>query len=341
MGQERTVADGESVAERYGVKLRGFALCIPIAAGTLAARARRGRVLVAGLIVLLFLAGLGFIDRGAIAQEVVGRYRWRMTMDPSVLTVEQEEEKAAKPRSDFKECANGCPVMIVIPAGKFIMGSPENESDREASEGPQHEVTVAKPFAVSKFEVTFEEWDACVAAAACPRIADRWGRGEMPVINVSWRDAKQYVGWLSRLTGKEYRLLTEAEWEYAARAGANTRYYWGNDPRMGNANCDGCGSQWDLQQTAPVGSFKPNGLGLYDMHGNVWEWVEDSWHETYDGAPTDGSAWLRGGDSSYRVVRGGSWRNESELVRAAVRVRRNINVRFDTLGFRVARTIKP
>jgi formylglycine-generating enzyme required for sulfatase activity len=232
--------------------------------------------------------------------------------------------------------------MIVIPAGKFIMGSPENESDREANEGPPHEVTVAKPFAVSKFEVTFEEWDACVAAAACPRVPDSWGRGEMPVINVSWRDAKQYVGWLSQLTGKEYRLLTESEWEYAARAGANTRYSWGDDPGMGNANCDGCGSRWDLQQTAPVGSFKPNALGLYDMHGNVWEWVEDSWHENYEGAPTDGSAWLRGGDPSFRVVRGGSWRNESaRSVRAAVRAQRHANVRFDTLGFRVARTIRP
>ncbi len=128
----------------------------------------RGRVLVAGLIVLPCLAGLAFIDPGAIAQEVVEQYRWRMAMDPTVLTVEQEKAKAAKPGSDFKECANGCPVMIVIPAGKFIMGSPENELDRNASEGPQHEVTVAKPFAVSKFEVTFEEWDACVAAAACP-----------------------------------------------------------------------------------------------------------------------------------------------------------------------------
>jgi formylglycine-generating enzyme required for sulfatase activity len=301
---------------------------------------RRGRMLVADLLVPLCLPGLGFIDRGAIAQELVGPDRWRAAMGSTVLTVEHEKAKAAKPGSDFKECANGCPVMIVIPAGKFIMGSPEAEPDRRTSEGPQHAVTLRQPFAVSKFEVTFEEWDACVATAGCSRVPDHWGRAEMPVLNVSWDDAKQYVGWLSQLTGKEYRLLTEAEWEYAARAGANTRYSWGDDAGVGNANCDGCGSQWDLQQTAPAGSLKPNAFGLYDMHGNVWEWVEDSWHETYDGAPTDGSAWLAGGDPSFRIVRGGSWRNDSELVRAAVRVRRHINVRFDTLGFRVARTLR-
>src|SRR6516162_4390856 len=135
------------------------------------------------------------------------------------------------------------------------MGPPENEPDRISSEGPPHEVAIEKPFALSKFEVTFEEWDACVAAAACPRAPDGWGRGTMPAINVSWVDAKQYVGWLSQLTGKEYRLPTEAEWEYAARAGADTRYSWGDDVGMGNANCDECGSQWGLQ-TVPVGSFK-------------------------------------------------------------------------------------
>ena len=225
-------------------------------------------MLVADLMSLLFLVSLGFVGPRAIAQEVVGQAPQRMAMDPTVLTVEHEKAQASKPGSDFKECVYGCPEMIVIPAGKFIMGSPENELDRNASEGPPHEVTIAKPFALSKFEVTFEEWDACVAAAACPRVPDRWGREKMPVINVSWVDAKQYVSWLSQLTGKEYRLPTEAEWEYAARAGVNTRYSWGDDLGMGNANCDGCGSPWDLQQTAPVGSFKPNRAGLYDMHGN-------------------------------------------------------------------------
>jgi formylglycine-generating enzyme required for sulfatase activity len=295
------------------------------------ARARGGATPVTVLLtVILCLPGLGFVRWEAVSQEAV----------QTVLTIEQENAEAAKPGLDFKECARGCPVMIVVPAGKFLMGSPENESEDD-NERPQHEVTVAKPFAVSKFEVTYEEWEACVAAAACRRVPDNFGRGEMPMINVSWGDAKQYAGWLLRLTGKEYRLLTEAEWEYAARAGTTARYSWGDDPGKGNANCDGCGSQWDRQHTAPVGSFKPNAFGLYDMHGNVWEWVEDSWHDNYNGAPTDGSAWHQGGDPSYRVIRGGSWRNDPQLVRAALRRKRISGVRFDTLGFRVARTLNP
>ena len=154
-------------------------------------------LVIARLMSLLCLVSLCFVDGRAIAQELAGQ--------------EQEKVQAAKPGSDFKECANGCPVMIVIPGGRFTMGSPENELDRSVSEGPPHEVTIPRPFALSKFEVTFEEWDACVAATACPRVPDGWGRGTMPAINVSWVDAKRYVGWLSQLTGKEYRLLTEAE----------------------------------------------------------------------------------------------------------------------------------
>ena len=229
----------------------------------------------------------------------------------TVLTVEEERAKAATPRSEFKDCASGCPVMIVLPAGTFMMGSPKKEAGRRSNEGPRHEVTIAEPLAVSKFEVTFDEWDACVAADVCPNVPDVWGRGAMPVINVSWVDAQAYVAWPVTLTGKPYRLLSEAEWEYCARAGAHTRYFWGDEPGAGNANCNGCGSQWDLEQTAPAGSFKPNAFGLYDMHGNIWEWVEDDWHENYTGAPTNGSAWLQGGQPVFRVIRGGSWRNES------------------------------
>lgn len=263
----------------------------------------------------LCFVGLSFVESGTIAQ---------------VVAVQQ-----------FTDCSNGCPVMAVIPAGTFMMGAPESDADRDDSEGPAHDVTIAKPFAVSMFAVTFEQWDACVAAAACPRASDQWGRGTMPVINVSFSDAMQYVRWLSQVSGKTYRLPTEAEWEYAARAGTKTRYSWGDDPGSGNATCDGCGSRWDLKQTAPVGSFKPNAFGLYDMHGNVWEWVEDSWHRNYEGAPTDGSAWLESGDQNVRVVRGGSWRNETAHLRAAARVGRNSHVRFDTLGFRVARSLEP
>ena len=162
---------------------------------------------------------------------------------------------------------------------------------------------------MSKFEVTFDEWDACVAYGDCdPRVSDSgWGRGRQPVINVTWDDAKRYVAWLSRMTGKPYRLLTEAEWEYAARAGTQTAYSWGDEIGKGNANCDGCGSQWDNKQTAPVGSFAANAFGLYDMHGNVWEWVEDCFHDNYEGAPDDGSAWTADGDCNSRVLRGGSW----------------------------------
>jgi formylglycine-generating enzyme required for sulfatase activity len=155
----------------------------------------------------------------------------------------------------------------------------------------------------------------------------------MPVINVGWDDATQYVRWLSRLTGKEYRLLTEAEWEYAARAGTQARYSWGDELGKGNANCVSCGSQWDGKQTAPVGSFKPNAFGLYDMHGNVFEWCEDVGHDTYEGAPTDGSARLQGGDPSLRVVRGGSWFDYPRSLRAACRGGVATVFRFDIPAF--------
>lgn len=257
----------------------------------------------------------------------------------SISVSHQAGEGAAKQDSTFRDCVSKCPLMMTIPAGKFIMGSPDEASSWPATGRPQHEVIIAEPFAVSKFEVTYAEWDACVSAAACPHVQDSWGRGEMPVTNVSWANAHQFIEWLSRLSGKEYRLLNEAEWEYVARAGAATRYAWGDDVGKGRANCDDCGSRWDGRQTAPVGSFKPNAFGLFDLHGNVWEWVEDSWHDNYKGAPIDGTAWVEGGDPNFRVIRGGAWRNEPELVRVDARVKRIIHVQFDTLGFRVARTL--
>jgi formylglycine-generating enzyme required for sulfatase activity len=160
------------------------------------------------------------------------------------------------------------------------------------------------------------------------------------VIYVSWDDAKLYVAWLSRITGKPYRLLSEAEWEYAARAGSTTAYSWGDEIGQGNANCGRCGSQW-VKQTSPVGSFKPNAFGLYDMHGNVWQWVEDVYHSGYKAAWKDGSAWIEGGDTSQRVDRGGSWNSDPRSLRAAQRGWNTAGYRHKFLGFRVARTLTP
>jgi formylglycine-generating enzyme required for sulfatase activity len=183
--------------------------------------------------------------------------------------------------------------MVVVPAGEFMMGSPETERGHKADEEPFHRVTLSKAFAISKFEVTFEQWEACVGLGGCTyELPDlNFGRGSHPVINIGWHDAKQYVAWLAQRTGKPYRLLSEAEGEFAARAGSQTSFPWGEDIGRNNANGQDCGSQWDNRRTAPVGSFARNAFGLHDMHGNVWEWVEDCWHISYQNAPTDGSAW--------------------------------------------------
>ncbi|KAB2943700.1 MAG: formylglycine-generating enzyme family protein [Hyphomicrobium sp.] len=232
--------------------------------------------------------------------------------------------------------------MVVIPAGSFMMGSPEADKDARDDERPQHKVIIAKAFAVSRFEVTFAEWNACVDAGGCAhRPSDQgWGQGARPVINVSWDDiTKQYLPWLNRVTGQAYRLLTEAEWEYAARAGTMTRYSWGDDLGENNANCNGCKSRWDNEQTAPVGSFNPNDFGLYDMHGNVWEWVQDCYNENaYATAPTDGSAAPDEPNCS-RVLRGSSWLGNPRSMHAAFRNGIYADYRFKGYGFRVARVL--
>ena len=222
------------------------------------------------------------------------------------------------------------------------MGCLSNDDDCWDDEQPVHEVTIARPFALSVYEVTFAEWHACVAAGSCGGHEpddEGWGRGSRPVIDVSWDDARAYAEWLSAQTGGEYRLPSEAEWEYAVRAGTATKYSWGDEIGVNRANCRGCGSRWDAARTAPVGSFQPNAFGLYDMHGNVEEWVADCWNGSYAGAPTDGSAWLQG-DCSGRVLRGGSWDVPGRL-RAAYRSVFATVVRRSFIGFRVARTLTP
>lgn len=232
------------------------------------------------------------------------------------------------------------PEMVHIPPGKFLMGSPGTELGRGSDESPQHEVTITYAFEISKYEVTFEEYDAFAQATNHKLPSDSgWGRGKRPVINVTFHDAQEYVQWFSKQTGKKYRLPTEAEWEYAARAGTQTRYWWGDYIGYNNANCNGCSSEWGGKQTAPVGLFKANAFGLYDTAGNVWEWTQDCWHDHYDNAPTDGSVWLEKdhGNCTRRVARGGSWLNDPRLLRSADRLRLSAGDALNGLGFRIAR----
>ncbi len=259
----------------------------------------------------------------------------------------------AEPGETFRDC-EACPEMVVIPAGSFTMGSPDTEEGHLGREAPQHEVSFAAPFAIGKYEVTFAEWDACIDAGACGRTPDDegWGRDTRPVINVTWQDAQDYVAWLSRATGHTYRLPSEAEWEYAARAGTTGARPWGSSltsvchhantadeeaedlfPDFRTAACSDAHTN-----TAPVGSYAANGFGLHDMLGNVWEWVEDCPHDNYEGAPTDGSVWA-GGNCEFRVLRGGSWADVPNSVRLADRISLIHQFNNSGAGFRVVRAL--
>jgi formylglycine-generating enzyme required for sulfatase activity len=270
-----------------------------------------------------------------------------------------EAERALKSKDVFRECGE-CPEMVVVPSGSFTMGAPSDMKGLE-HEVPQHQVTIPSAFAVGKFTVTLDQFSGFVketgydAGTKCwtyedGKFEERSNRsfrnpgfpqaGSHPAVCLNWNDAKAYAQWLSKKTGKAYRLLTEAEWEYAARAGTSTRYSWGDEIGSGNANCDGCGSQWDRKQTAPVGSFKPNAFELYDMQGNASQWLEDCWHEDYKRAPVAGSAWTNG-DCRYRDLRGGSWNNDPTLLRADNRGLGTTDDRIGYRGFRVARTLAP
>ena len=238
------------------------------------------------------------------------------------------------------------PEMVVIPAGTFRMGCASNRWHCDYDEWPVREVRI-DAFEISKHEVTFKQWDICVEYGGCRSVEDEgWGRNDRPVINVTWEDAQAYAVWLSKEMGEAFRLPSEAEWEYAARAGTETMYNWGNDRGRGLANCDGCRCDHCGSRTSPVGSYPQNPFGLHDMHGNVWEWVADCWNESYQGAPSDGSAWLLR-DCERRVLRGGSWINRPGGLRSANRgsvttsLRSSGSVttsfRSSSRGFRVAR----
>jgi formylglycine-generating enzyme required for sulfatase activity len=265
------------------------------------------------------------------------------------LPLSRNEEIALRPMDRFKECEH-CPEMVAVPAGQFIMGARDGEPGSTPDERPQHKVDFAQPFSVGRFPVTFNEWDACVAARGCSyRPSDqRWGRGRQPVINILWDDAKEYVAWLSRTTGRTYRLLSESEREYVARAGTTTVYWWGDSFEPAQANC-ALGNrelspvstndlQQPLERPLPVQSFAPNPWGLYQVHGNVYDWVEDCWNDNYDGAPSDGSAWMSG-NCNRHVLRGGAFSRNVQTARSAARIWFGSSNRIIYMSVRVARTL--
>ena len=282
-----------------------------------------------------------------------------------------------KPRSTFRDCAH-CPEMIVVPAGRFLIGSPSGERGRGADEGPQTPIEIRAPFAIGRFEITRGQYEAFLKASGrtisgdC--ITDRKKPGEWepdaatnlrdpgypqkddhPVACVTWNDAKAYAAWLSATTGAAYRLLSEAEWEYVARAGSTTAYPWGDNAAEGCGYMNGTDATFRAKyaklpyaddfgtcddgalNTAPVGSYKANGFGVHDMIGNVGEWVEDCTVPTYQGLATDGAP--RGGTCAKRVVRGGSWGTIARQLRVAERLNYAPTDADDSIGIRVARTI--
>ena len=280
----------------------------------------------------------------------------------------EAERQQPQPGETFRDCPT-CPELVVVPAGTFLMGSPSYEAGRDENEGPVHQVTIGNPFAVGKYEVTVGEYGRFVSTtgyegeSGCRMwTGKKWeeekGRTwrdpgfrqtkREPVVCVSWKDAHAYTEWLSREIRKEYRLLSEAEWEYVARAGTTTARYWGEREGEQCRYANGADSRTNFKErigcddgyarTAPVGSYEANGFGLYDVLGNVWEWGQDCWHGSYAGAPTDGRTW-EGGDCGHRVLRGGSWSDKPGLLRSADRLGRTIENRDSDYGFRIARSL--
>lgn len=267
----------------------------------------------------------------ARAREQLYRQKQGAAAAPAPAPAPTQTAAQTRPRT-LRDCGT-CPELVLIPAGSFEMGS----NEMFEFEKPVHQVTIRAPFYLATREITFEEWDACVDQGGCSqRPNDRnLGRGRRPVTDISWEDADGYVAWLSARTGRKYRLPTEAEWEYAARAGSTASYPWGRTIDKEMANCLGCNAQ-QRRQAIETGQFPPNAFGLYDMAGNAAEWVADCWSENYRAAPRDGSAYTAPGCRE-RVLRGGSFNNDPRYLRSAARFKYEADVRFYTNGFRVLR----
>ena len=263
------------------------------------------------------------------------RFEAQAAEEPRKIIVAAAMDHPPEPFFHFVEC-DECPPMVALPPDLFQMGSTEGDH----TEQPVHDVTLQKAFAIGKFEVTVDQWQRCADAGFCRRIENAGlAEGLMPIQNVSWMDAESYVHWLSKETGKPYRLPTEAEWEYAARGAQATKYWWGEELLAGHVGCAECGGTWDRQRPADVGSFKPNPFGLYDMNGGVSEWVEDCWIGNYNDAPTDGRARKMDG-CLQRVLRGGSWRSNPTDLTSSSRLSYDAQVSYYTNGFRVARDLE-
>lgn len=336
--RERLVRQAEQAA-----KEREAALKEQRAALRRSARLQRVAVVLALAVIASLIA---FVQRGPIMEHVHWLavqlpYSWS-NFRPYVLTAARE--RSLKPGETFRECAANCPEMVVIPAGSFLMGSPPTEKNRLLDEGPQQAITLARPFAVGKYDVTFAEWDACVSIGGCAPVADGGNpRGNSrPAINMTWDQAHKYTAWLSSMTGQPYRLLTESEYEYAARAARTTAYPWGDEVGEANAACIGCSNGGgDAKTGLPrIGMFKPNDFGLFDMHGTVMRWLEDCYANRLQGIPLDGSARTSSACSN-RVVRGGSWLGHPEHIRSASRMAFPPDVQQGIIGLRVARTLLP
>lgn len=278
-----------------------------------------GLFLVAVAIMLLLLRSAVDTVRQALV--------WRLTMQPTVLSAEAERALAAEPGRVFRECAVGCPAMVVLPAGTAVIGEAEH----------RRTLTFAVPFAVGRTEITHAEWNLCVRSGACAPLSDSgFGREQRPAINVSWNEAKLYVTWLAHVTGRPYRLLGESEWEYAARAGNPSKFSFGDDSqKLGDFAWFRANSPRGPQ---PVAGRKPNAFGLYDMHGNVWEFVEDCFRQRPILAP--GTSAIQDGRCQRRVVRGGSWDDDADFLRSAARTWYSPDNRYFILGFRVGRTLR-
>jgi formylglycine-generating enzyme required for sulfatase activity len=243
---------------------------------------------------------------------------------------EVDAAAASVPATDIAPAAEPkphLPDMVSLPGGTFAMGGVD------ASEQPVHRVTI-RPFALGRFPVTVGEWKECVAVKACADLAAS-SPDDNPITNVSYSDAQDYLAWLSQIAGKLFRLPSEAEWEYAARGGKQTAFWWGDQMRVGMANCKGCNGPDDAAHSMTVGSFQSNPFGLFDMGGGVDQWVADNWHKNYQGAPADGSAWVDH-EGFARVIRSGSWKNDPSYIRAASRDHYDARIRYPTHGFRVA-----